>query len=63
MVGCRPGGSSRSTVVADEAIADTRLGADDLRVGWVALDLAAQLADEDAQIMQILAMRDAPDRG
>ncbi len=46
-----------------EAIADPRLRQDNPRRGRVALDLRAQLADEDAQILRVVLMRRPPDRG
>lgn len=40
-----------SALVTDETVPDARLGTDDLRTTWVAFYLAAQLADEDPQIV------------
>src|SRR5438552_12722276 len=44
-------------------IADARLGQHDLRVIGLVLDLLPQLADIDPQILRVLDMRRAPDRG
>src|SRR5437016_4005032 len=44
-------------------IADARLGQHDLRVVGLVLDLLAQLADIDPQILRVLDMRRPPDRG
>ena len=45
------------------AVADAGLGFDNSRRGRVALDFGAQLTDEHAQILRVLAMRRTPNRG
>ena len=48
--------------IGDEAVADAGLRADDLRVRRIAFDLAAQLADEDAQIVHVVDCARVPRR-
>ena len=56
-------GIERLISLRDEPIAHTGFGADELRVVGIVFDLGTQLANEDAQILQIVHMRSAPDRG
>ena len=44
-------------------VADAELGQDDLGIVGVFLDLLAQLADIDAQVLRLLGVRRAPDGG
>src|ERR1700722_1242320 len=49
-----------STSFVAETISDARFGQNDLRRRGVALDLGAELADEDAQILRVVLMSRAP---
>src|SRR6266542_251093 len=46
-----------------DPIANAGLGLDEARIGLVVLELAAQLPDEHAQILQVLGMCRSPDGG
>jgi hypothetical protein len=50
------------SLLLDQAIADARLGLNELRLRGILLDLPAQLSDEDAKILRVLLMRWAPYR-
>ncbi len=51
------------SVLVRHAVAHARLGAHDLRFGGVAFDLLPELADEDAQVVQVVGVGGAPDGG
>src|SRR5579863_244721 len=64
--GCRKPNLSRAgrpnSCSLAEAIANPGFGPDDRRGGGVALDLGAQLADEDPEILRVVLVRKVPTR-